>query len=277
MSTMTWLITGASSGLGRGIARAALLHGDRVAVTARDPHKLEDLADQFGDRVLPLPMEVTDPAQRHAVVARTVQEFGGIDILVNNAGKGHFGSVEDSTSEDISLLFQTNFFGPVGMIREVLPHMRKAGTGTIVNTSSMGVMFEGATGNAYYVASKAALEMLSDVLGNEVEPLGIHVMILEPGSFRTEFRVAAIQSPNTQSEAYEKTATASMKYLSENPYNQPGDPAKAGEALYVAVHMNQPPKVLILGRGMIEVATKTLDDRKAEISKWRHIAEGTDY
>lgn len=273
----TWLITGTSTGIGRGIAEAVLKHGDQAVVTARNPHKMDDLVEKYGDRVLPLSLEVTDAESRYAVVRRTIDKFGKIDVLVNNAGRGQFGAVEDSPSDDIRLLFETNFFGPVGMIRNVLPYMRKAGSGMIVNVSSMGVMFENGTGNAYYTASKAALEMLSDVLRNEVKPLGIDVMILEPGAFRTEFRVSAIENQDAQIADYGKTAGASRKYLRENPHNQSGDPKKAGEAVYAAVNAEEKPEVLILGRNMIEAAEKTLDDRIAEIKKWRELSESTDY
>lgn len=273
----TWLITGASTGLGRGLAEAVLRHGDRAAITARDPHKMDDLASEYGSRVLCLPLEVTDKDQRKAAVEQTINTFGKIDVLVNNAGRGHFGAVEDSTEEDIRTLYETNFFGPVGMIREVLPFMRKEGSGMIVNVSSMGVMFENGSGNAYYVSSKAALEMLSDVLRNEVKPLGIDVMILEPGTFRTQFRVSAIQTQESEMKAYEKTAGASGKYLREHPHNQSGDPKKAGEVIYQAVHAQEKPEVLILGKGMIETAGRTLEDRKKEIERWRTWSESTDY
>jgi NAD(P)-dependent dehydrogenase (short-subunit alcohol dehydrogenase family) len=273
----TWLITGASTGIGRGIAEAVLKSGDQAAVTARNPRKMDDLREKYGGRVLCLPLEVTDKQQREDAVKRTIAQFGDIDVLVNNAGRGHFGAVEDSTEEDIRLVFETNFFGPVGMIREVLLSMRKAGTGMIINVSSMGVMFENATGNSYYVSSKAALEMLSDVLRNEVSPLGIDVMIVEPGTFRTEFRVSAIQTEESAMTDYEKTAGASRRYLKEHPYNQAGDPVKAGEAICRAVNAKERPKVLALGRGMIEAAEKTLDDRREEIARWRSLSESTDF
>lgn len=272
-----WLITGASTGLGRGMAEAVLRHGDRAAVTARDAHKLDDLVKQYGDRVLPLSLEVTDAAQRNNAVKKTLETFGSIDVLVNNAGRGHFGAVEDSTEKDIRQLFETNFFGPVGMIRAALPSMRQAGQGMIINISSMGVMFEGASGNAYYVASKMALEMVSDVLRNEVAPLGLDVMVVEPGTFRTQFRVSAIETQSAELAAYSKTAGASAKYLRENPHNQSGDPAKAGEVIYQAVNAADTPKVLILGSGMMETAVKTLEDRISEIKKWKTYAESTDF
>lgn len=273
----TWFITGASSGLGRGIAEAVLAHGDRAAVTARNAHKMDDLVEKYGDRVLPISLEVTDETSRKLAVEEVIDVFGTIDVLVNNAGRGHFGAVEDSTSEDIRLLFETNFFGPVAMIRDVLPYMRKAGKGLIINTSSMGVMFEGMTGNAYYVASKAALEMVSEVLEDEVKPLGIDVMILEPGAFRTEFRVAAISTDSADMAVYSKTAGATGKYLKEHPHDQAGDPKKAGEAIYAAANQQDIPKVLIVGKGMIETAEKRLEHRIEEIRKWKTLAESTDF
>lgn len=273
----TWLITGASSGLGKGIAEAVLKNGDQAVVTARDASKLDELKEKYGDRVLPLSLEITSSEQRAGAVEEAVQKFGRIDVLVNNAGRGHFGSVEDSTEKDIRLLFETNFFGPVGMIRGVLPYMREKGSGTIVNLSSMGVMFENGAGNAYYTASKAAVEMLSDVLRNEVKPFGIDVMIIESGAFRTQFRVSSIQNPDSESSVYENTAGAAIHYLNENTHNQPGDPVKAGQAVYKAVCEDQKPEVLILGKGMIEVAARTLEDRKIEIEKWRTLSESTDF
>lgn len=273
----TWLITGASSGIGRGIAEAVLNGGDQAAITARNAHKMDDLKEKYGDRVLLLSLEVTDQKQRKAAVEKTIETFGKIDVLVNNAGRGQFGAVEDSTEEDIRQLYETNFFGPVGMIKETLPYMRKAGSGMIINVSSMGVMFENGTGNAYYVSSKAAMEMLSGVLRNEVKPLGIDVMIIEPGTFRTQFRVSAIETEESAMKAYENTAGASRQYLKNNPYNQSGDPKKAGRVIYQAVNQEDKPEVLILGKGMIEAATKTLDDRKEEISRWRSLSESTDF
>lgn len=275
----TWLITGASTGIGRGIAEAVLAHGDNAALTARDARKLDDLAQKYGGRVLPISLEVTDKAARKNAVQKAVEKFGRIDVLVNNAGRGQFGSVEESSEEEIRLLFETNFFGPVGMIREALPFMRRQKSGVIVNVSSMGVMFENGAGNAYYVSSKAALEMLSGVLQNEVKPLGLGVMIVEPGTFRTEFRVSAIGGKDGAISDYEKTAGEAVKYLRENPYNQSGDPAKAGEAIYKAVNADsiERPELLILGKGMIEAAEKTLSDRIAEIKKWRKISESTDF
>lgn len=272
----TWLITGASSGIGRGIAEAVLKSGDQAVVTARDENKLSDLVNQYPEQVLAVSLEVTDAASRHQAVEKTIERFGSVDVLVNNAGKGFFGSVEGSKEEDIRLLFETNFFGPVGMIREVLPYMRQKKSGMIIDISSMGVMFENGMGNAYYVASKAALELMSEVLANEVRPLGIDVMVVEPGTFRTEFRTGAIGEADHMKD-YEQTAGKSAQYLKDHPYNQSGDPKKAGQAIVQAVSMETKPQVLVLGKGMIEASEEKMAHRKDEIEKWRSLSESTDF
>lgn len=273
----TWFITGASSGLGLGIARAALLSGDFAAVASRDASRLKRLREEFGTRVLPVSLDVTDARGRKAAVEYALSAFGRVDVLVNNAGVGHFGSVEDSQAEDVRALFETDFFGAAGMIREVLPHMRENRSGAIVNISSMGVMLESMSGNGYYAAAKAALEALSSSLRNEVSPLGIRVMVVEPGAFRTEFRNAALMSARPEAPDYENTAGASGAYLKDHPYNQPGDPAKAGRAICAALEMKDPPKVLVLGKGMVEAAEKTLSGRIAEIKKWKRLSDSTDF
>lgn len=273
----TWLITGASTGLGRGIAEAVLQAGDQAVVTARSASRVADFEDRYPGRVLACNLEVTDPKQRREVVAQALECFGKIDVLVNNAGRGHFGSVESSSEQDIRDLFELNFFGQVGMIRQVLPSMREAGSGLIINVSSMGVIFEGSTGNAYYIASKLALEGVSEVLANEVKLLGIDAMIVEPGSFRTEFRVAASGDLGRENPAYDKTVKSSREFLLEHPYDQLGDPAKSEKAIYQAVQEPVLPKMLVLGKGMIEAAQKKLADRSAEVAKWRDLAESTDF
>lgn len=273
----TWLITGASTGLGRGIAEAVLQAGDQAVVTARSASRVADFEDRYPGRVLACNLEVTDPKQHREVVAQALECFGKIDVLVNNAGRGHFGSVESSSEQDIRDLFELNFFGQVGMIRQVLPSMREAGSGLIINVFSMGVIFEGSTGNAYYIASKLALEGFSEVLTNEVKPLGIDAMIVEPGSFRTEFRVAASGDLGRENPAYDKMVKSSREFLREHPYDQLGDPAKVEKAIYQAVQETVLPKVLVLGKGMIEAAQKKLADRSAEVAKWRDLAESTDF
>ena len=182
----TWLITGCSTGLGRSLAAAVLARGDNAIVTARDAAKVEDLAKAYPDTALALALDVTDPAQVGESARQAEARFGGVDVLVNNAGYGYRAAVEEGDDTDVQLLFATNFFGAVAMIKAVLPGMRAARRGAIVNISSIGARICPA-GSGYYSASKAALEGMSGSLRKELQPLGITVMAVEPGAFRTDF------------------------------------------------------------------------------------------
>jgi NAD(P)-dependent dehydrogenase (short-subunit alcohol dehydrogenase family) len=185
----TWLITGCSTGLGRALAQGALARGDTVAATARDAASIQELVDAHPETALALPLDVTDRGQITRAVREVQERFGGIDVLVNNAGYGYRAAVEEADDSDVQALFATNFFGPVAMIKGVLPDMRARRHGTVVNISSIGAR-RSPPGSGYYAASKAALEALTASLRKEVEPLGIAAMIVEPGAFRTDSRAA---------------------------------------------------------------------------------------
>src|SRR5918911_4213933 len=182
----TWLITGCAAGLGRSLAQAVLEQGHNVVVTARDAAKVQDLVDAHADTGLALSLDVTDPAQVAAAARQAEETFGGVDVLVNNAGYGYRAAVEEGDDEDVQQLFATNFHGPVAMIKAVLPGMRGRRQGAIVNISSIGARIC-PPGSGYYAASKAALEAMSSSLRKELDPLGITVMVVEPGGFRTDF------------------------------------------------------------------------------------------
>ena len=182
----TWLITGCSSGLGKGIAQAALKRGECVAVTARNLEKIHELTEQYPDQALGLLLDLNDKRSMELAVKDTVRKFGGIDVLVNNAGHGYRAAVEESEPEKIPELFHTNFFAPVQLITMVLPLMRSKKKGMIVNVTSIGAV-RGALGNGYYSAAKGAMELLTEALAKETEHLGICTMLVEPGAFRTNF------------------------------------------------------------------------------------------
>lgn len=182
----TWLITGCSSGIGRGIAKAVLKKGDNAVVTARDTSKIADLVDQYPNTALGVALDITKKESISAAVKQAQERFGTIDVLINNAGYGYRSSVEEGDIDDVNLLFNTNFFGPIELIKEVLPQMRANKNGAIVNVSSIAAVRSG-VGSGYYAASKAALELMTDGLAKELKPLGIKVMIAQPGSFRTNF------------------------------------------------------------------------------------------
>jgi NAD(P)-dependent dehydrogenase (short-subunit alcohol dehydrogenase family) len=179
-----WLIIGCSTGFGRELASEVLARGWNAAVTARDPAAVSDLVLGHDRRALPL--DVMQPTQIANAVRETAAQFGAIDVLVNNAGYGYRGAVEEADEHDIRQLFETNFFGLVAVTRAVLPGMRARGRGTIVNISSVGGRMA-QPGSGYHSATKFAVEGLSDALRKEVRPLGLHVMVVEPGGFRTDF------------------------------------------------------------------------------------------
>ena len=272
----TWLITGCSTGLGRALADAVLSRGDNAVVTARDPAKVKDLADAHPGTALAVAVDVTDPAQVTVAVEQAVGRFGGVDVLVNNAGYGYRAAVEEGDDTDVQQLFATNFFGAVAMIKAVLPGMRTRRSGTIVNISSIGARFFN-PGSGYYSASKAALEGMSATLRKEVEPLGITVTTVEPGAFRTDFAGRSLTQSATVIDDYAATAGKRRKENDSSHGTQPGDPAKAAEALISAVGSGHPPVLLLLGSDAVTVIGDALDSQRAELEAWRDLSVSTDF
>lgn len=178
----TWLITGCSTGIGRGIAKAVLHSGDQAVVTARAISKIQEFETEYPDTCAALPLDLTDGNSMENAVKEAYSRFGKIDVLVNNAGYGYRAAIEESEDEEIDLLFRTNVFGPVKLMNLCLPKMREDNSGIIINVSSIGAV-RAAVGNGFYSASKAALELVSDAVEKETEHLGIKVMIVEPGHF----------------------------------------------------------------------------------------------
>ena len=198
----TWLITGCSSGLGKGIAKAVLARGDRAALTARDPAALAAFTAAYPGRALALPLDLSCADSIPKVVAETQRAFGGIDVLVNNAGHGYRAAIEEGQPHQVAELFAVNFFGPMDLIRVALPGMRERSGGWICNVTSIGGV-RGALGNGYYSAAKAALERASEALAQEVAAFGIRVMLVEPGAFRTGFYGHRLAEPSTHLAAYD--------------------------------------------------------------------------
>jgi NAD(P)-dependent dehydrogenase (short-subunit alcohol dehydrogenase family) len=271
----TWLITGCSTGLGRALAQAVLDRGDNAVVTARDAASVQDLAKAHPDTALALALDVTDPAQVAAAAERAEATFGGVDVLVNNAGYGYRAAVEEAGDADVQRLFATNFFGPVALIKAVLPGMRSRRRGAIVNISSIGARISPA-GSGYYAATKAALEGMSFSLRKEVQPLGITVVAVEPGAFRTDF---AGRSLTQSAEAIADYADTAGKRRKENDTvdgTQPGDPAKAAQAIITAVESPDAPALLVLGTDALGAFGAVLDAQRAELETWRELSASTD-
>lgn len=272
----TWLITGCSTGLGRALAQAVLDHGDNVVATARNAAHVEDLRSAHPETTLTLSLDVTDRTQVNAAVAAAADRFGGVDVLVNNAGYGYRAAVEEGDDDHVETLFATNFFGPVAMIKAVLPAMRARRSGTIVNVSSIGARIS-PPGSGYYAATKAALEAMTASLRKEVEPLGITAMVVEPGGFRTDFAGRSLTQSRHAIEDYAETAGLRRKEVDTAHGRQPGDPAKAAEAIFATVSGPAAPFMLVLGPDAYEGFRNALGALSADLDAFEAVSLSTDF
>ena len=270
----TWLITGCSSGLGRALAEKVLADGHNAVVTARNARSIQDLSAGFPETALALPLDVTDKEQINAAVKEAQQKFGAIDVLVNNAGYGYRAAVEEADDDDIRRLFDTNVFGAVDMIKAVLPGMRAQKTGSILNISSIGARISPA-GSGYYSASKAALEGISGSLHKELQPLGINVTVIEPGAFRTEFAGRSLTQSATAIPDYAETAGKRRKENDTVHGTQPGDPAKAAQAILAVAGSPNPPALLVLGKDAYGAFAAVAEAQRAELEQWRELSLST--
>lgn len=276
MPNKTWLITGCSTGFGRELARQALGRGDRVAMTARDPRQLRELAEHHGDRAIVLALDVTDGAMITKAVAEASARLGHIDVLVNNAGYGYFTAIEEGEDSEIRRQFETNFFGLCSMAKHVLPGMRARRSGTIVNISSVGGMMAfPATG--YYHASKFAVEGFSESLALEVAPLGIKVILVEPGRFRTDWAGRSMVTSSTKIDDYAETVGARIRAAQDYSGKQPGDPVRGATAIIKVVDSPEPPLRLLLGSDAYQLALSRLDALRKNFEGYKNISLSTDY
>ena len=269
-----WFITGCSTGFGRELARHVLERGYRTVVTARNPDEVKDLAGK--GEALVLKLDVTDQGQIDAAIKAAEDKFGRIDVLVNNAGIGYFAAVEESEEDQVRRMFEINVFGLSRMIHAALPGMRKRRKGFIVNFSSIGglVSFP-ATG--YYHATKYAVEGLSEALWQEVEPLGIKVMLVEPSGFRTDWAGRSANESKRQIDDYAATAGVRRGQSRAGSGKQSGDPVRAAQAIVKAVESPNPPHHLLLGNAAYKAATAKLEDLRKEFSAWEAVSRGADF
>ncbi|MER5549400.1 oxidoreductase [Streptomyces sp. NPDC002589] len=271
-----WFITGCSSGLGRALAGAVLERGWRAVVTARTAGKAVDVVAGHEERALALALDVTDSQQIAKAVAQAQAAFGRIDVLVNNAGYGYLAAIEEGEDDEVRALFDTNVFGLVNTTRAVLPGMRARRAGHIVNMSSLGGLVGfGATG--YYHATKFAVEGLSESLAAEVSPLGIKVTIVEPAAFRTNWSGPSIRQSATTIDDYAPTAGTRRTSTLATYGHQPGDPARAAQAVIHAVTAEKPPLRLLLGKAAYDIATTKLDSLKTTFDSWREVTLSADF
>ncbi|MBE7171695.1 MAG: oxidoreductase [Williamsia sp.] len=271
-----WFITGCSTGFGRELAKLILERGWNAVITARNPDQVKDIAEGWGDSALVLALDVTDKAQIASAVTQARQAFGKIDVLVNNAGYGYFTSIEEGEEEKIRAQFETNFFGLVNMIQAVLPGMREERRGHIINFSSIGglVAF---TSTGFYHATKFAVEGLSESLSKEVGPLGIKVLLVEPGPFRTDWAGRSTSRTPVQIADYMDTVDARMKTSQAGSGKQKGDPVRGCEAIIKAVEAENTPLRLILGKIAYDLATEKIDSLKDNLVAWKDLSLSADF
>jgi NAD(P)-dependent dehydrogenase (short-subunit alcohol dehydrogenase family) len=270
-----WFVTGASRGFGREIARAALETGDRVVATAREPQALAALRQAWPDDLMTLRLDVTYPDEIAAAIRETEETCGGIDVLVNNAGYGYLSAIEEGEDDEIRALFETNLFGLAAVTRAALPGMRRRGSGVIVNMSSGGGFF-GLPGSGYYAATKFAVEGFSESLQSEIGPLGMHVLLVEPGAFRTDWAGRSLRQCPTFLPEYEATAGQRRRAVAASHGHQPGDPARAARAILQAVRSPEPPFRLVLGADALANARDKVVGVMRDHNAWEEVSVATD-
>jgi NAD(P)-dependent dehydrogenase (short-subunit alcohol dehydrogenase family) len=271
-----WFITGASSGFGRVLAEYLLSLGAKVVATARHVDQLGDFTTRYPGNSFILPLDVTKPASIDHAVADAIAHVGHIDVLVNNAGYGVAGAVEEVSETEYLPMFETNLFGLINMTKALLPQFRARRYGHIVNVSSIGGLI-GSAGWGYYNATKFAVEGLSEALAAELAPFGIHVMLVEPGPFRTDFLGRSGVEATQRIADYELTAGKTREYFNTQAGKQPGDPQRAAEAIVAAVSAPQPPRHLLLGKLALTRFRKHLEEWNAELDKWQETTLGADF
>ena len=270
-----WLITGSASGLGRTITEAVLAHGDRVIATARNPERLSDLVERYGDSICPLPLDVTDSSAARAAVDAGIAAFGRIDVLVNNAGFGNLAPFEQTEEAAFRTEIDTNFHGVVNVTRAVVPVMRRQRAGTILQISSVGGRIS-TPGMAAYQAAKWAVGGFSDVLGQELAPLGIRVCVLEPGGMPTNWLQRATRDTPAIEPDYAPTVGALHAMISEYEGKQNGDPAKVAQVIIALADHPKPPMRLLLGSDALHFAAAAEAARAAEGEAWQDISRSID-
>jgi len=276
MAKRVWFITGAARGIGAEITRAALAAGNQVVATARDP---KAIAERFGaaEDLLPVALDVTDEASIATAVEKAMTRFGRIDVLVNNAGYGLIGAIEETPSDEVRRIYETNVFGLLAVTRAVLPSMRKQRSGHILNISSIGG-YQSSPGFGVYCSTKFAVEAISESLYAELKPLGVRVTVVEPGYFRTDFLEAksVVETPATIPD-YTLTSGKVRERAKSVSLHQPGDPVRLASAVIELVAAENPPLRLPLGSDTVAAIEAKHAFVAGELDTWRTLAKSTDF
>jgi len=272
-----WFITGAASGLGAGIARAALEAGARLVATDIDLHRLRQTFVSQAADVLTCELDIRDAAQAESATEAALERFGRIDVLVNNAGYGQFGPFEEIDSERIERQFATNVFGTFNVTRAVLPTLRRQRAGHVINMSSNGG-FKGVPGASMYTASKFAIEGFSESLAVELAEFGIHVTIVEPGAFRTDFLdERSLKLGGRALPDYDAYRARSQAVFEARNHRQVGDPDRLGRAVVQVADAAQPPLRFVAGRDALDIVLTKLSSVSTEVERWRELTLSTDF
>jgi NAD(P)-dependent dehydrogenase (short-subunit alcohol dehydrogenase family) len=276
MTQRAWLVTGSAGGLGRNIAEAVLASGDRLVATARDPRRLNDLVEKYGDQIRTAPLDVSDENAARASVKVAVDAFGRLDVVVNNAGYGDIAPFEQLSSDRFKALMDTNFYGVVNVTRAALPIMRKQKSGCILQISSVGGRLA-RPGSAGYHAAKWAVGGFTESLAQEVAPFGVKVCALEPGGMRTNWGVRANKETPALLPEYEPSVGAVIKALESYWGNEVSAPAKVAQLILRLADSDHLPAHLLIGSDAVEFAAQAEATRAHEAERWREVSVSTDF
>jgi short-subunit dehydrogenase len=276
-TSKVWYVTGASQGLGLILVKKLLENGHRVVATSRDAHILSQAVGVIDkDRFLPLPVDLNNPDGIDESIQQTLATFGRIDVVVNNAGYGMAGTLEETTEKDITNIFKVNVLATIGVVKSVLPVMRKQRSGYIINIGSVAG-FAGSSGWSVYSATKAAVAAFSEVIALDVKEFGIKVTVIEPSGFRTGFLTKkSLALITSRIEGYEAVKKTQELYLSTDG-KQAGNPERAAEIFMELAESPEPPMHLFLGAGAYNRASKKLIKMSAELEQWKAITVGADF
>ena len=274
----TWLVTGASKGIGLTLAKQLLSEGCNVAATSRDIQSLTAALGEKSSQLLPLAVDLTNESDVAEKLQKAIAHFGSIDVVVNNAGYGLMGGLEELTDAESRANFEVNVFGMLNVIRNILPHLRANNNGHIFNISSIGGFNGGFPAFGIYCATKFAVSGLTESLFHEVKPFGIEVTLVLPGYFRTNFlSEGSIVKPQTEIEAYQNVRAVQKSHTDEINANQPGDPAKAAAALITVANMESPNLHLFLGADAYQLAKDKMELVHADLSAYESMATKTSF
>jgi len=270
------LITGASKGFGFALTQNALARGHNVVATSRDTHPLQDLVKNHSNQMLSLKLDVTNRKEVQQAIEKAADRFGQIDVLINNAGYGAMGAIEEFSEAEVRRQFETNVFGALWMMQEILPYMRAKRSGFIINMSSIAghVVYEG---SGLYAASKMALQGLGEGIRSEAGKYGIQVTSVAPGPFRTDFAGASMMIAQKQIEDYQDVHARLSQYQNKISGNQPGDPEKAANAILDLLDMKAPPLTLPLGNLAYTAIPERLNSTMKEIEQFESLGRSTDF